>query len=122
MSSEDCPRAPWGLLSPSLTTLPGGVAQLEVPAGAGGVLLVAVGAQHVLDLAVDGLERGVHLHVVGPQGAGGLVGPHVAHGVGGLLRLGEAGEGGHVDAGAGRAWGPRGAGVTRGTLEGGGDK
>ena len=92
--------------------------QLEVPAGAGGVLLVAVGAQHVLELAVDGLERGVHLHVVGPQGAGGLVGPHVAQGVRGLLRLGEAGEGRHVDARAGRAWGSGGSGATGGTLEG----
>jgi len=102
----------------SLTAPPGGVAQLEVSAGARRVLPAAVGAQHVLDLPVDGLEGGVHLHVVLPQGAGRLVGPHVAQGVRGLLRLREAGEGGHVDAGAGGSRGSAGSAVSLGTLGG----
>jgi len=99
-----------------LTALPLGVAQFQVPAGASRVLLAAVGAAQVLDLAVERLQRGVHLHVVLPQGAGGLVGPHVPERIGGLLHLTQTGEGRHVDARAGRTGWARGPGVTRRTL------
>lgn len=42
-----------------LTTPLGGVAQLQVVAGARRVFLGAVGAAHGLDLAAQGLERGM---------------------------------------------------------------
>ena len=48
------------------------MSQLDVAAGAGGVLPGALGGEQVLDLAVQGLDGGVHLVVLGPQG--GLVG------------------------------------------------
>lgn len=99
-----------------LTALPVGVAQLEVSAGAGRVLLGALGAADVLDLAVEGLEGGVHLGVVLAQASGSLVGPHVPHGIGTLLGLTQAGESGHVDARAGRTRRTRGSRVTRRTL------
>lgn len=101
---------------PLLTALPVGVAQLEVAAGAGGVLPGALGAADVLNLAVEGLEGGVHLGVVLAETSSSLVGTHVPHGIGGLLGLTQAGEGRHVDTGAGRTGRTRGSGVTRRTL------
>ena len=93
------------------------MAQFQVSAGASRVLLGAVGAAQVLDLAVEGLECGVDLHVVLPQGAGGLVGPHVPERIGGLLGLTQTGEGRHVDSGAGGTRRARRSGVTRRTLK-----
>jgi len=55
-----------------LTVAPFGVSQLDVTAGAGGVLPGALGGEQVLDLAVQGFDGGVHLVVLGPQD--GLVG------------------------------------------------
>lgn len=101
---------------PPLTTLPLGVGQFDVSAGAGGVLLATVGAAQVLDLVVEGLECGVHLHVMLPQGAGCLISPHVPQGIRRLLRLRQASEGRHVDTRAGRTRRTRGSGVSRGTL------
>lgn len=92
------------------------MAQLQVPAGASGVLLGAVGAAQVLYLAVECLQRGIHLHVVLPQGAGGLIGPHVPERIGGLLDLTQTSEGRHVDAWARRTRWARGSGVTRRAL------
>lgn len=74
----------------ALTALPLGMAKLDVAAGPGRVLLGALGATDALDLVVEGLECGVHLDIVLPQAAGGLVCPHVADGVGTLLRLTQA--------------------------------
>lgn len=51
-------------IPPSLTALPVGVAELQVPAGASRVLLGALGAADVLNLVVQRLERGVHLGIV----------------------------------------------------------
>jgi len=102
---------------PSLTALPVGMAELEVPAGARRVLLGALRAADVLDLVVEGFERGVHLGVVLPQVTGRLVGPHVPHGVVGLLRPVEAGEGRHVDAGTGGTGRAGGTGVSGGSLK-----
>lgn len=48
----------------SLTALPVGVAELQVPAGASRVLLGALGAADVLNLVVQRLESGVHLGIV----------------------------------------------------------
>lgn len=76
----------------ALTALPLRMAKLDVAAGSGRVLLGALGATDALDLVVEGLERGVHLDIVLPQAAGGLVCPHVADGVGTLLRLTQASE------------------------------
>lgn len=92
------------------------MAKLDVTAGPGWVLLGALGAADALDLVVEGLERGVHLDVVLPQAARGLVRSHVADGVGTLLRLTQASESRHVDA---SAWGARRTGgtwVSRRTL------
>lgn len=77
----------------ALTALPVRVAELEVAAGAGWVLLGALGAADALDLVVEGLQRGVHLSVVLPQTSRGLVRAHVPDGVGALLGLAQAGEG-----------------------------
>lgn len=93
------------------------MAQFQVSAGAGRVLLGAIGAAQVLDLVVEGLESGVDLHVVLPQGAGGLVGPHVPQRIGRLLSLAQTGEGRHVDAGAGRTGRTRRSSVSRRTLK-----
>ena len=103
--------------APVLTALPLRVAEFKVSAGAGRVLLGTVWAAQVLDLVVQGLESGVNLHVVLPEGAGGLVGPHVPQGIRGLLRLRQASESRHVDARARWAGGPRGSSVTRRTLK-----
>ena len=71
----------------SLTALPVRVAELEVSAGAGGVLLGSLRAADVLDLVVEGLERGVHLCVVRAEVSRGLVGPHVPERIGALVSL-----------------------------------
>ncbi len=92
------------------------MAQFQVSAGASRVLLAAVRAAQVLDLVVEGLECGVNLHVVLPQGAGGLISPHVPERIRRLLSLTQAGEGRHVDARARRTRGAGGSGVTRRTL------
>ena len=74
----------------ALTALPLGMAKLDVTAGPSRVLLGALGAADALDLVVEGLERGVHLDIVLPQAASGLVRPHVADGIGTLLWLTQA--------------------------------
>lgn len=101
-----------------LTALPVRVTQFQVSAGASGVLLGAVGAAQVLDLAVEGLERGVDLDVVLPQGAGGLVSPHVPERIRRLLGLTQTGEGRHVDTRARRTRRTRGSGVSWRSLKG----
>lgn len=77
------------------------MAEFEVPAGASRVLLGALGTADILDLVVEGLERGVHLGIVLTQVSGGLIGSHVPERIGTFLRVTQACEGGHVDAGAG---------------------
>lgn len=106
-------------LFPELTALPLRVAQFQVPAGAGRVLGGAIGAAQVLNLVVERLEGGIHLHVVLPQRAGGLVGSHVPEGIRRLLCLAQASESRHVNARAGRSRRTRGSGVSRGTLQDG---
>lgn len=88
---------------PSLTALPVGVAELQIPAGAGRVLLGALGAADVLDLVVQGLESGVDLGVVLTQVSRGLVGSHVPHRIRALVGLTKASKGRHVDARTGRS-------------------
>ena len=100
-----------------LTALPLRVAQFQVSAGASWVLLGAIRAAQVLNLVVEGLECGVDLHVVLPQGAGGLISPHVPEWIGGLLSLTQTGEGRHVDARARRTRRTGRSGVTRRTLK-----
>lgn len=82
----------------SLTALPVRVAELQVPAGASGILLGSLGAADVLDLVVERLERRVDLGVVLAQVSGGLVGPHVPERVGTFLDLAQSSKGGHVNA------------------------
>lgn len=48
----------------SLTALPVRVAELQVPAGASGILLGSLGAADVFNLVVERLERGIDLSVV----------------------------------------------------------
>lgn len=98
------------------TALPLRMAQLEVSARASRVLLGAVWAAHVLNLVVEGFERGIDLDIVLPQGAGGLIGPHVSERIWRLLGLTQAGKGRQVDAGAWRTRRTRGSGITRRTL------
>lgn len=100
----------------SLTTLPGGVAQFQVSAGASRVLLGSVGAAQDLNLAVEGLQSGVDLHVVLPKRAGGLIGPHVSEGIRGLLSLTQTGKGRYVNSRAGRTRRAWRSSVTRSTL------
>lgn len=61
----------------SLTALPVRMAELQVPAGASGVLLGSLGAADVLDLVVERFQGGINLSVVLTEVSGGLVGPHV---------------------------------------------
>lgn len=92
------------------------MAQFEVPAGASGVLLGAVGTAQVLNLVVERLECGINLNIVLSQGTGSLISPHVPQWIGRLLSLTQTSEGRHVNA---RAWGPRrtrGSSVSRRTL------
>lgn len=100
----------------ALTALPLGMAEFDVAAGPGRVLLGALGAADALNLIVEGFEGGVHLHVVLPQPSGRLVCPHVADGVGALLRLTQSSKSRHVDAGAGGARRTGRTGVSRRTL------
>lgn len=51
-----------------LTAGPLGVGELDVAAGAGGVLPGSLGGEQVLDLGVEGLDGRVHLVVLGSQG------------------------------------------------------
>lgn len=44
------------------------MAELDVTAGAGGVLPGSLGGQQVVDLSVEGLDGGVNLVVLGSQG------------------------------------------------------
>ena len=91
--------------------------QLQVSAGASGVLLGAIGAAQVLNLVVKGLQGRIDLHVMLPQGAGGLISPHVPQRIGRLLSLTQASEGRHVNAGTWWARGTRGSSITRRTLK-----
>lgn len=90
--------------------------QLEVSACASRVLLGAVWTAHVLDLTVEGFERGIDLNIVLPQGVGGLIGPHVSERIWRLLSLTQTGKGRQVDAGAWRTRRTRGSRITRRTL------
>ena len=121
LESLSLPSSPAVNFCLSLTALPFWVAELEIPACACWVLAGSIRVAHVLQLAGDGLECGIHLHVVLPDGAGWVISPHVSHGVWALLMLGQSSEGRHVDA---RAWGTRrtrGSSVTGRTL-GDGDR
>ena len=86
-------RADQTLMFSLLTALPLRVAQFDVSAGASRVLLGAFRAAQVLNLAVEGLECGIDLNVMLPQGAGGLIGPHVPERIRRLLNLTQASEG-----------------------------
>lgn len=99
-----------------LTALPLGVAQFQVSAGASWVLLGAIRASQVLDLAVEGLERGINLNIMLSQGAGGLISSHVPERIRGFLNLTQAGKCGHVNSRARRTGGTRRSSVTRRTL------
>lgn len=92
-----------------LTALPVGVAELQVPAGAGRALLGAVRTADVLHLIVERLQTGVHLCIVLDITFGGLVCPHVLQGFRTLLRMRQTSESRQIDAG------PRWARETRGT-------
>lgn len=94
------------------------MAELQVPAGAHGILLGSLGAADVLDLVVERLEGCVDLGVVLAQVSRGLVGPHVPERVGTLLCLTQAGKGGHVDSRTRGSRRTRRSRVSRGTLTG----
>lgn len=79
------------------------MAELQVPAGASGILLGSLRAAYVFNLVVERLERGIDLGVVLPQVSGGLVGPHVPERVGALLGMTQSSKGGHVDTRARRS-------------------
>lgn len=102
----------------SLTALPVGVAELQVPAGAGRVLLGALGAADVLNLVVQRLESGVDLGVVLTQVSRSLVGSHVPQRIGTLVGLTKTSKGRHVDARTWRSRWTRRARSSRGTLVG----
>lgn len=93
------------------------MAEFQVPAAACWVLAGTVRAAHVLQLAGDGLECGIHLQVVLPDRAGWVISPHVSQGVWALLSLSQPSESRHVNARAWRARRTRGSRVTRGTLQ-----
>lgn len=94
------------------------MAELQVPAGASGILLGSLGAPDVLNLVVERLERGIDFSVVLAQVSGGLVGPHVPEGVGTLLGLTESSKGGHVNARTRRSRKTGRSRVSGGTLTG----
>ena len=102
----------------SLTAFPVRVAELQVSAGAGWVLLGSLGAADVLNLVVERFQRGVDLGVVLAEVSRSLVGPHVPERIGGFLSLTQTGEGGHVNARARGTGRTGGSGVSRGTLRG----
>ena len=102
----------------SLTALPVRMAELQVSAGASGVLPGSLGAADVLNLVVEGFECGVYLNIVLAEVSRGLVGPHVPERIRGLLSLTQASKGRHVDARAGGTRRTGGSGVSRRTLRG----
>lgn len=57
-----------GLDSVELTAGPLGVAELDVTAGAGGVLPGSLRGEQVIDLSVEGLDGGIDLVVLGSHG------------------------------------------------------
>lgn len=57
-----------GLDSVELTAGPLGVAELDVTAGAGGVLSGSLRGEQVIDLSVEGLDGGIDLVVLGSHG------------------------------------------------------
>ena len=71
----------------SLTALPVRMAELQVSAGASGVLSGSLGAADVLNLVVEGFERGVYLNIMLAEVSRGLVGSHVPERIRGLLSL-----------------------------------
>lgn len=93
------------------------MAQFQVSAGASRILLGAVRTAQGLNLVVEGLECGINLHVVLPEGAGGLIGSHVPERIRGLLCLTETSKGRQVDARAWRTGRARRTCVTRRTLK-----
>lgn len=101
-----------------LTALPVRVAELQVPAGASWVLLGSLGAADVLNLVVEGLQRGVDLSIVLTEVSGGLVSPHVPERIRALFSLTQPSEGGHVNTRTRGARRTRRSGVSWGTLIG----
>ncbi len=104
--------------SVSLTALPIRMAELQVSAGAGRVLLGSLRAADVLDLVVERFERGVDFSIMLTEVSRSLVGPHVPERIRGLFSLTQTSEGRHVNT---RARGTRrtgGSGVSGGTLRG----
>lgn len=85
--------------------------ELQVPAGAGGVLPRSLRTADVLNLVVQGFDGGVNLGIVLTQVSAGLIRSHVSEGIRRLLSLTQASEGRHVNARArgtrrtGGSWG-----------------
>lgn len=103
-------------LSLSLTALPVGMAQLQVSAGAGRVLLGPLWATDVLDLVVEGFESGIDLCIMLTKIPSSLVSPHVPERIRRLFCLTQTGKGRHVDTRTGRTRRTRGSRVSRRTL------
>lgn len=55
-------------MCPQLTAGPVRVAELDVTAGAGGILSGSLRGEQVLNLSVEGLDGGINLVVLGSQG------------------------------------------------------
>lgn len=101
----------------SLTALPVGMAELQVSAGAGRVLLGSLWAADVLNLVVEGLKSGIDLCVMLTEIPSGLVCPHIPQGIGRLFCLTQTSEGRHVNTRTGGTRRTRGSRVSRRTLK-----
>lgn len=106
------------MLLPSLTALPVGVAELQVPAGASWVLLGSFWAADVLNLVVQRLERSIHLNIMLTEVSRGLVGSHIPDRIRALVGLTQTSEGRHVNTRTRGARKTGWSGVSRRTLKG----
>lgn len=99
-----------------LTALPFRVADFQVTAGASRVLARSIRAADILNLAVNGFQSGINLHIMLSQIVGGLISTHVTQGIRALLGLTQPSKGRHINARAWRTRRTRGSSVTWRTL------
>lgn len=92
------------------------MAEFQVTAGASRVLARSIRAADILNLAVNGFQSGINLHIVLSQIVRGLISSHVTQGIGALLSLTQSSKGRHINARAWRTRRTRGSSITRRTL------
>lgn len=93
------------------------MAEFKVVAGASRVLARSIRAADILNLAVDGFQGGINLHIMLSQIVRGLISTHVTHGIWALFSLTQSSKGRHINARAWRTRRTRGTRVTRRTLK-----